>query len=197
MHLPIEAGRHREGGACRRRGNNLVSVPLERAARDVTHGPRVLDEQHGLRTADVGRLFVFLRGWRRLIIIQWKADLERCPFARLAIRPDETAALLDDPVNSSHPQPRSLSRFLGCEKRLEDLGACSLVHADTGVSHSQHGVTPVWRGPVSPGVMIVELDDTRFYGELAAGGHRIPRVHHQVHDYLFQLTWIDVNDTRR
>src|SRR5579859_6954251 len=71
----------------------------------------------------------------------WKIDAKRRALLRLATNPDETAALLDDPVHGREPETTALALRARGEERFEDACADLGRHAVAGVGYGEHDVT--------------------------------------------------------
>ena len=57
--------------------------------------------------------------------------------SRFAVDFNRTARFLDNPVSGGQAQTVPLPRALGGEERLEEMGACFLIHAHAGIGHHQ------------------------------------------------------------
>src|SRR5687768_3271249 len=58
-------------------------------------------------------------------------------FARFAVNPDVSAALLDDTEHRREPQPSALVRIFGGDERLENARVSDGDHAHSGIAHRQ------------------------------------------------------------
>ena len=87
------------------------------------------------------------------------------------------------------PLPRSLVVKNG--SKMWRLGV--LVHADAGVAHRQHHVGPGVERRVALGERVVDLDVRGLDDQLAAVGHRVARVHHQIEHHLLELARIHLH----
>ena len=151
----------------------------------------ILDEQNRLGATQGRR-------WRRSTratidhrIHARKVDLERRPFAGLAVDPHATAALLDDAEDRRESQAGTLASLLRREEGLEDAGQRRLVDADAGVGDGKHHVRPGRHPEMVTRIRLVENDVARLHRELAASGHGVASVHDEVHDDLLDVARID------
>ncbi len=107
----------------------------------------------------------------------------------LAVDPDVAFALLDDAVRRREAEAGALPDFLGGEERLEQTPLRLFVHAGAGVRYRQHHVPPGHHHfVVKDGVL--ERDVLRFDRDAPAAGHRVARVHHEVHHDLLEMAAI-------
>ena len=97
------------------------------------------------------------------------------------IERDPAAGLVDDPVDRGQPEPGALARRLGREERLEDARLGLGVHPAAGVGHRQ------------PRAPVLHLNA---HGQPAAGGHRVARVDHEVHEHLLEPPRVAVEQHR-
>ena len=131
-------------------------------------------------------------------------DVEAGPLARLALDGDGAAALGHDTEDRRQPQPGPLADSLGREERLEDMRAHLIVHPDSAVLNRESqvvaGLEPLLGreevqatdlGAVLRLRVVLGHDHPRrLDGELAAVGHRVPRVDAEVEDDLLDLTGV-------
>src|ERR1700761_1673435 len=47
------------------------------------------------------------------------------------------------------------------------------------------------------GISVIQVDVTGFDNQLSTVGHRVPRVHGQIHDDLLDLPWVSFHGTQR
>jgi hypothetical protein len=144
----------------------------------------------GRRPGARGRPTRRLRGHAR------QADRERRSPAGRGGDVHAAAALAHDAVDGREAEPRALADGLRREERLEDAGDRRLVHAGARVRHAQHGV--VAGGEHAVGQRLVGLEARLADGELdrSAAGHRVARVHDEVHDHLLDLPGIGADRDR-
>src|ERR687892_1742453 len=166
-----------------------AQVPTDQVAHDLL----VLDDQHGLGSP--------ARGWQRRsgggvdrLLDPGKVDLEGRPLARLAVDPDEAAALLDDPVHGGEPESGPLSDLLRGEERLERVRLRLRVHAAARVAHLEYDVGP---GPHPAGPTgrerLVHVGVRRLDDEAPTVRHGVARVHHEVGDHLLELARVGLD----
>ena len=92
----------------------------------------------------------------------------------LALDPDLTAALLDDPVHHGQLQPRHPSLLLPHEGRLEEVTPSVFIHHPAGGADRQQGILPrtdagVRRGREGRHAHVGGLD-----GQRSPLGHGLP-----------------------
>src|SRR5438876_10580026 len=156
----------------------------------------VLREEHGFRAAlgaCPGRRLARLD---RLVDAR-QVDLEAGAAARLGVYPDEPPALLHDAVHRGQPQARAFAPLLGREERLEQMGLHVRRHADAGIADREQDVAPRRRREVLARIALVQFGVRGLDGELAALGHRIPRIHGQIHDHLLELPRVGLHGAER
>ncbi|VVN77193.1 hypothetical protein PS685_05357 [Pseudomonas fluorescens] len=98
------------------------------------------------------------------------------------------AGLLGETVDHRQPETGALADGLGGEKRIESLGQDRRRHAGTVVADGDHQVVPGLDRLQGGDVAAVEVHVGGFDQQLAAIGHRVPGVDHQVEQGVFQLT---------
>ena len=76
---------------------------------------------------------------------------------------------------------------LGREERLEQVALRFIVHPHAGVAHRERGIAARTHGRVLAGERFVDHDGARDDLQATAAGHRVPRVHHEVHHRLLEL----------
>jgi hypothetical protein len=111
----------------------------------------------------------------------------------LAVDPDVTSALLDDPEDHREAEPGPLALLFRGEKWFEDPRLRFLVHPHPGVTDSQFDVGAGRKAVVRVGIVVIELDVCRLDGQLAALGHCVARVDCKVHDDLLNLPRIGLD----
>ncbi len=87
----------------------------------------------------------------------------------------------DDPVHDGQAKPRSLAGHFGREERLEDPVADRLGNPCSGI------------GDLEPRCVLVTAGND---GQRPSLGHRIDRVHREIHDDLFDLSAIRADPER-
>src|SRR6266851_7194577 len=110
----------------------------------------------------------------------WKVDLKSRAFARRAVHPDISVALLHHAIHGRETEARALSYFLGGKERLEDMRDGLGAHAGPRVCDRKHHVTSY----LGAG-MIVRVRKVEFYVsgldlEFPAQRHCVARIHSQV-----------------
>src|SRR5215472_13330863 len=121
------------------------------------------------------------------LIDSWKVNFERRASSQLAVDPDESAALLDHPVNGGQPQPCALALRLRGEKRLKNMRLRFQTHPRAGVGYAEEYIAALANDRMLFAVETVQLNVRRLNDQLASIRHRVARVYHQVHDDLFHL----------
>ena len=174
-------------------GDDIVAIGGENVGRIVAHLRLVLDHQYRLVAGSIRENLGQWSNLRRLRRDARQVDPERRPAPRLALDLHATAALGDNALDGRQPQPGATANFLGREERLEDMPPRFFVHADAGVAHGQHDIASRARAGMQPCRSFVPLHLGRADRDLAAVGHRIARVHNQVHHDLFHLVRVGEN----
>ena len=100
-----------------------------------------------------------------------------------------SVTLLDDAVNSRKSQAGAFPLFLGGKEGLKDAGLGFLVHAVAGIGDRDHGITSGLDETVFAEVR-AHRNVGALHGKLAAFGHGIFGVDHQVHDDLLELAGV-------
>jgi hypothetical protein len=185
---PVLLGREQRLGRARG-GEHAVAGRVEDAPRDVPHGRLVLDHEHRLVPARARRRGARLRGRGRGRVVPREVHAERRAAAGRAVDLDAAAALRDDAVHRREPEPRALAEALRGEERLEDTGARRGVHARSRVGDRELDVA-ARRDARGGGPARRELDLPRRDHEAPAVGHRVARVHREVHEHLLELAGI-------
>ena len=91
-------------------------------------------------------------------------------------------------MESPSPVPRP--NTLGGEEGFEQPRLRSFVHAAAVIAHRDLRVRSRLHRQVAPRVALVQLYVGRFNGQRAALRHGVARIHHQVHQHLFDLSRI-------
>src|SRR5271166_1040072 len=180
------AGRpYLQGGPRRRRLEHIVAAALENRAACQAHQSLVLDDKYrlGARLARllVGSLRLGRRspGHAREMNPELGADAD----ARVHLYPP--LVLLDDAVNSGEAQARSLPDLLGREERIEDARHDLRGYAGARVRDRDAREAALERLRHPPAIRLVPLDERGLYRQAAAARHRVPGIHHQVQEHLF------------
>ncbi len=127
-------------------------------------------------------------GWQ---VHAGQEDFEGRALTHFAVEPHATAALLHEPEHRRQAEASPLALVFGREKWLEDTSPGSLVDALAGIGDGEHHVRTGVHAQVQIGIFLVEPDVAGLQGQLAALGHRVARVHDQIHDHLFEAARID------
>ena len=99
-------------------------------------------------------------------------------------------ALLDDAVHHRKAQAGSLAEALGGEEGFEDLRLDVGRHPHAVVADGEHDILPAADLHVLARIVLVQFVIGRFDQQLAAVGHGVAGVDHEVHDHLFDLAGI-------
>src|SRR5436190_1982172 len=113
--------------------------------------------------------------------------LERCSFTDFAVDRDVPTALLQYSVHRCQPEPRSLTRFLRCEKRLKEARLYFRSHSATRIADRYARVTARMRTRISAAIFLVQCDFRYFDRESSSRRHGVPRIDHEIHDHLLEL----------
>ena len=116
--------------------------------------------------------------------------------AFFAIGPDVTATLFYNAVHGGQSQASALTLPLGGEERLKQARPGRRIHSDARVGNGQEHVQPRLGLDVPLGVDPVQLDVGSLYRDFSASRHRIPGIHRQVHNDLFQLPRVGPNSAQ-
>ena len=108
---------------------------------------------------------------------------------RLALDGDPSAGLHDDPVDRREPEARALTARLGREERLEQSGLGLIRHPAAVVADRQRDVGPGLEA-LRERRRVLERDRAGLDLDRAAAAGGVPRVDHQVHEDLLELTAI-------
>ncbi len=155
-----------------RRGEDLVAAARQHLADQGANRLLVLGQEHALDAVPLDRALQALDRDRVVLDREWQDDAEGRPLARLGGDGDPAARLLDDSVDGREAEARALPRILGREERLEDVRDGLRIHADTGIAHGQ---------------LDLPVDTAHGELDLAARGHCVAGVEHEVRDHLFDL----------
>ena len=122
--------------------------------------------------------------------------VERRAVPDAALYFDGAVVLLDDAVHGCESEAGALPAFFRREERFEDSRLRFRVHAAAGVGHRHLDVVARPQPGVRGDTDLVELDIAQLDRDLAAVGHGVARVDHQVHENLLDLRAIG-EDRRR
>src|SRR5260221_104387 len=177
--------------------DHVISVMLERHARQPSHGIVVLHEQQRLRALLASRLARRCDGRCVRPRHARKVYLEGRTLSGLAVDHDVSAALLDDAVHRREPQSGSAASALGREEGFEDPLTRRLVDTHAGIRNAQLDVLP-WRDWQMPlPIVFVQRDVPCLDRQPATARHGIGGVDHQVDQNLLELRRIDQNESDR
>src|SRR5579863_2151998 len=126
-------------------------------------------------------------------------DFEGRAKPRLAVHPDVAAALFDDAIAGCQSETGAPRTTFGGKERFENMGHGFRAHAQAAVADSEHHVSPWFYADMLAGVCLVQVDVASFDHQPSAARHGVARVHHQVHQHLFDLRWVGLDgaDIRR
>ena len=164
---------------------------LEHCTDQHAHGRVVLDDQHGF--ARIGE-----RQQRRVYCgigddLADKARQEQAhsgALAHFAVNRDMPTGLAGEAVDHRQAQTGALADGLGGEEGVEHAAHYALRNAAAGVADAQFHVIAGAEGAVGRGEYAVQMAVGGLDGELAAVGHGIARVDHQVEQGAFQLVGV-------
>ena len=111
------------------RREHIVAVRLENMQGEVPELLLVLRQQDGFRAPRTVDPLPLSRSFYDSFALG-QIDLERRAAPRLAVDPDVSAALLDDPVDRGEPEPGALADGLRREERLEEVLSRLVVDPD-------------------------------------------------------------------
>ena len=101
--------------------------------------------------------------------------------------------ILDNAIGDGQPQTSALTDVFGGEKGIEDMDQICRRNAGPLIRDGYTGIGSCgWgelRGWVDDSVRDLE-------GDLATGGHRLPRIRHQIHQHLLDLPGVDPDEDR-
>src|SRR3989442_4506920 len=118
-----------------------------------------------------------------------KVDSKCGSLTGLATRGNVSPALRHDAVNSRKAEARAFRLFLGGEERFEDMGQSFLIHAAPRVLDGKHDVAAAFEIETGGGGFF-EIDICGLDLELSAFWHRIQRVDDEIHQDLFDLSFV-------
>jgi hypothetical protein len=129
--------------------NNAIPVRLQNELGDIAHGSFIIDDQDQFVPADRHRLV----GGGRLMTLGSGLRCRKIHFhgrtsAHLAVEVDKSTVIANDCGNRGQAESRSLTEFLGREKRLENLLSNFRRHAMAAVldldNHERPAASPVF-----------------------------------------------------
>jgi hypothetical protein len=149
----------------------------------------VLHQQDRFRAAERGvrnRSWELLGGPLRL----GQVNMETAALPFLALHDDVPAALFDDAVNGGETEAGALAFFFGCEEGFKNARLRFFIHAHTSVADCEHHVAARPNELLAAAMAFIHHRVLRLNGELPSCEHRVFRIHHQIHQNLFELTRI-------
>src|SRR5215472_13536627 len=112
-----------------------------------------------------------------------KEDTERRA-ARLRVRVNKSASLLDDAVDGGKSEARAFTDLFGGEKRFEDLVDDVWRNAGSAVAHLDQYIIGPRHAFVGKLLAFLDGDIACTQHQLAAVRHRIAGIDREIHDYL-------------
>src|ERR1039457_5660869 len=173
-----------DGLLATRCGQDLVAELLQQAGADLHDLRLVVYDQNGPGTMLKDRHGGLVL--RDLALGRRKKKREGRAFSHLALNPDKTRVVLDDAVDRSESQPRSLSRVFGREEGFEDPPHGLGVHSGSRVGDDEFRVEAWWNADEGS-IRVRELRVLGVQEKVATLGHGLPGVDKQVQHYLFEL----------
>ncbi len=135
------------------------------------------------------RLQVFLG-----LDIARQVNAEGGAHADLAVDDDRAARLLHDAVDRGKAEARALAHLLGREERIEDFLKMLGLDAGAGVAHLAEHIFAAGKPPVLQRQQFALAHIRGADRDLAAVGHRVARVHREVHDHLENLALVGLHE---
>ena len=120
-----------------------------------------------------------------------QVQAHRGAVAGLGVELDVPARLLHEAVHHAQPEAAAEPRALGRVERLERARELGRRHAGAGVGDRHHHVLAGQHVDMPLRVVEVDRGIERFERDLAALGHRITRVEHQVQHRRLELHRVD------
>ncbi len=122
----------------------------------------------------------------RLFFRRREIDIEGRPMASFTVDTDISVVAFHDPVDHREPQPRAPSHFLGGEEGLENPALRLLIHPLSAVRDGYlHVVSRFHEGFCL--FLVADHRPGSFDIEIAPSGHRLPGVDEEIHEDLFHL----------
>src|SRR5579859_2987829 len=166
---------------------NRISLRREHCYHQFAHARVVFNKKDGLG-ARLGCRHRFWRdGFYRGLGLR-QIYLEGRSLPDFAGSPDASSTLFNDSINHRQAEAGSLTWFLGCEKWFKNPQQSRVVDSHARVRNLQGDVRSYRRANVLPDEVLIEYDVPRFKHQPSALGHRITRVHTQIHQHLLELT---------
>src|SRR5260370_12727624 len=98
----------------------------------------------------------------------WKVDLKSRAFARRAVHPDISVALLHHAIHGRETEARALSHTLGGKERLKDMRDGLGAHAGPRVRDREHHVTSFLRPAMTARACMFEFNVGSFATKFSA-----------------------------
>ena len=118
------------------------------------------------------------------------------PDTGFGVELDLPTGLSDNSEHRRQSEAGALAAGLGREERLKDVVEHGLLHARAGVTDSQPDVVTRCQSRIGLCVCLVDFAVLSVDGEETPVGHRITRVHRQVHEHLFKLSGVCFHERR-
>ena len=119
-----------------------------------------------------------------------QVDLEDRPLPHLTLEANVTATLLHDAVDGRKTQPSAFPPWFSGKKRLENMSFRLLVHPRSRITDDDQGIITGVGAIITATRQLVRQGGRRFNQQVAAVGHRITRINHQIHHDLFDLALV-------
>src|SRR5215470_791416 len=166
----------------------MVAAHFQHLTGQLPDEPRILGQQDGFtsmrRNLDASAVFERLSQRKQ----SRQVYLESRTFAGTARDGDIPAALLDDAIYRRKPQARAARLVFRGEERFEDMRQDFGIHSTACVLYREHGVPPTLDTEAEIWRRTLEFDIACPDSKLAAIGHRVQGIYHEVHQYLFDLS---------
>ena len=120
-------------------------------------------------------------------------NLKRASLVHFARHLNPSAVQFGDAVNGGQSQAGAFADFLGCEKRFKNPAQHLRVHAHAGIGNRKANEPAHARFGILLGMGRGDLRCRAADEKFADFGHRIARVHGQVHDGLLEHSRVAVN----
>ena len=101
---------------------------------------------------------------------------------------DIAARLLDDAVDGGQTKPSAFAHLLCREERLKNLRQLVGGDSGAGVDHPDQRIFPGRNRGLVAGKRLSQCAAFGFNADCPAFGHRVARVHHQIHQHLLKLS---------
>ena len=103
--------------------------------------------------------------------------------------------MLDYAVSCGQPEAGAFALFFSREERLKNMGLQLGVHPTTCIRYLQHGIGTRNYVGMAKHRGSIQFPVSGFDGQLAAIGHGVPRVDHQIENHLFDLAAVSFHRT--